>query len=269
MTSGYTLRVSAFLVVLVVVALWEFIAPRRRMLTGRRKRWFANLSLVVIDNAVARVLFPVMPVGMAFIAKEKGWGLLNFVDFPWLAEVAIAVIVLDLVIYLQHVAFHFLPLLWRLHRMHHSDLDLDVTSGNRFHPLEIMISLVLKLGVVALIGVDPGAVIAFEVILNSCSMFSHGNVRLPIPIDRYLRLLIVTPDMHRVHHSVIPRETNSNYGFCLTWWDRLFKTYREQPEAGHEAMLIGLKEFRDPERLRLLHLLVQPFVNRKSGMTVD
>jgi sterol desaturase/sphingolipid hydroxylase (fatty acid hydroxylase superfamily) len=261
--ESYT-RLFSFLGVFAVLASWELVAPRRPLSVGRGSRWFANLSLVVIGNAAARFIIPIFPVGMAFLAREKGWGVLNIVELPWFVEGGLAFLLLDFAIYLQHVVFHFQPLLWRLHRMHHSDLDLDVTSGNRFHPLEILLSLAIKLGAVILIGASPGAVLFFEVILNASSMFNHGNVLIPVSLDRWLRILVVTPDMHRVHHSVIPMETNSNFGFCLPWWDRLCNTYKDQPEAGHEGMIIGLREFRTPERLKLHHLIIQPFISARS-----
>jgi len=218
--------------------------------------------MVVIDAATIRLLLPLLPVGMAVATGDRGWGLLNILQLPFWSEVILAVIALDFVIYLQHVLFHQVPILWRLHRMHHTDLDIDVTTGNRFHPLEILVSLGIKLSAVALLGAPVLAVIVFEVVLNATAQFNHGNIRIPTVVDRYLRLLVVTPDMHRVHHSVIPRETNSNFGFNLPWWDRLCGSYRPQPEKGHEGMTIGLREFRDPAMLTLLRLLVQPF-NRK------
>jgi sterol desaturase/sphingolipid hydroxylase (fatty acid hydroxylase superfamily) len=199
---------------------------------------------------------------MAYMAREQGWGILNMVVLPAWIKVVLAVVALDLVIYIQHVLFHFLPILWRFHRMHHTDLDLDVTSGNRSHPIEIVISIGIKLMAVVLIGPPALAVVVFEVALNATAQFNHGNIRLPETIDRWLRLFVVTPDMHRVHHSVVPRETNSNFGFNLPWWDRLCGTYRPQPELGHTGMNIGLKEFQDPAKLSLLRLLMLPFVGR-------
>lgn len=262
MTHEQTIRLAFFFGVLAVVAVWEVIAPRRTLTDSKGRRWLANLSLVVIDTAVVRFLLPVLPVGLALIAQERGWGILNNVILPSWSKVALAVVALDLIIYLQHVLFHFLPILWRLHRMHHTDLDIDVTTGNRFHPIEIVISIGIKLAVVLLIGPSAFAVIIFEVALNATSQFNHGNIRIPEIVDRWLRLVVVTPDMHRVHHSIIPRETNSNFGFNLPWWDRLCGTYRPQPEQGHIAMSIGLKEFRDPTELTLPKLLIQPFVRK-------
>jgi sterol desaturase/sphingolipid hydroxylase (fatty acid hydroxylase superfamily) len=256
------IRLSCFFGVLVSVAVWEVIAPRRVLTDSKRRRWFANLSLVVIDTAVVRFVLPVVPVGMAYLARERGWGILTMIDLPDWVSIVLAVVALDFVIYIQHVLFHFLPVLWRIHRMHHTDLDLDVTSGNRFHPVEIVISIGIKLMAVALIGPPAVAVVIFEVVLNATAQFNHGNIRLPEAADRLLRLMVVTPDMHRVHHSIIPRETNSNFGFNLPWWDRLCGTYRPQPESGHTGMTIGLKEFRDPAKLSLSRLLMLPFLGK-------
>lgn len=260
MTGEQNIRLVAFLSVLAIIAIWELIAPRRKLTDNKRRRWIANLTLVALDTIVVRLIAPVLPVGMALMSQERGWGVLNIIDFPTGIKIILAIIFLDFVIYLQHVLFHFLPILWRLHRMHHTDLDIDVTTGNRFHPIEIVISIGIKLGAITLIGPPALAVVAFEVILNATSQFNHGNIRMNEAVDQWLRLVVVTPDMHRVHHSVIPRETNSNFGFNLPWWDRLCGTYRSQPEQGHEAMVIGLKEFRNPTALTLSRLLIQPFV---------
>ncbi|MDA8430543.1 MAG: sterol desaturase family protein [Geobacteraceae bacterium] len=262
MPGEQTIRLTFFFGVLAVIAAWEFIAPRRVLTDSKGRRWFVNLSLVVIDTAVVRFLLPVLPVGLALLSQERGWGILNIIILPNWIKVALAVVTLDFVIYLQHVLFHFLPILWRLHRMHHTDLDIDVTTGNRFHPFEIVISVGIKLAAVALIGPPVMAVVIFEVALNATSQFNHGNISMNESVDRWLRLVVVTPDMHRVHHSVIPRETNSNFGFNLPWWDRLCGTYRAQPEQGHPGMSIGLKEYRDPTKLTLPQLLLQPFVRK-------
>lgn len=262
MPGEQAIRLAFFFSTLVAVAVWEIIAPRRTLTDSKRRRWFVNLSMVVIDTAVVRFLLPVLPVGLALLAQERSWGVLNNVILPDWIKVAIAVVALDFAIYLQHVLFHFLPVLWRLHRMHHTDLDIDVTTGNRFHPIEIVISVGIKLAAVALIGPPVIAVVVFEVVLNATSQFNHGNIRMHESMDRWLRLVVVTPDMHRVHHSVIPRETNSNFGFNLPWWDRLCGTYRPQPEQGHTGMDIGLKEFRDSTSLTLPKLLLLPFVRK-------
>jgi len=252
-------RLGAFMGIFALMALWELWAPRRHQAIGRLRRWPSNLGIVVLDTLLVRLAFPTAVVGVALLGESRGWGLLPALDVqPWLA-LAGAVIALDLAIYLQHVLFHAVPALWRLHRMHHADLEIDVTSGLRFHPIEILLSMAIKLGVVAALGAPAAAVLIFEVLLNGTSMFNHGNVRLPAGLDRVLRWLVVTPEMHRVHHSILSRETNSNFGFNFPWWDRLFGTYRAQPQAGHEGMTIGIEQFRDPHELRLDRMLSQPF----------
>ena len=252
------LRLGFFLGILVIMALWEVLAPRRLQTIGRWRRWPNNLGVVLIDTLLVRLLFPLAGVGMALLAAQNEWGLFNLLPVPtWLAVPA-AVLLLDLIIYGQHVTFHAVPLLWRLHRMHHADLEFDVTTGLRFHPGEILFSMLIKLAAVALLGAAPPAVLIFEILLNVTSLFNHGNVRLPSGLDRILRLIVVTPDMHRVHHSIDRRETDSNFGFNVPWWDRLFGTYRAQPALGHDRMTIGIPAFRDPRELRLDRMLLQP-----------
>jgi sterol desaturase/sphingolipid hydroxylase (fatty acid hydroxylase superfamily) len=262
MQNEQIIRLSFFFGALVLVAVWEVIAPRRALTDSKARRWFTNLSLVMINTAVVRIFLPFLPIGMAYMAREQGWGILNMIVLPTWIEIVLAVMILDFVVYIQHVLFHFLPILWRMHQMHHTDLDLDVTSGNRFHPIEIVISIGIKLMAVALIGPSAIAVVIFEVVLNATAQFNHGNIRIPEAVDRRLRLFLVTPDMHRVHHSIIPRETNSNFGFNLPWWDRLCGTYRPQPKLGHIGMSIGLKEFRNPAKLDLFRLLILPFLGK-------
>ena len=258
------IRLGAFTAVLALLIAWELLAPRRQLTVGRSRRWPSNVGVVVIDALLLRIIFPTAAVGLALIAETQGWGLLNLVAAPrWLA-IVIAIIVLDLVIFSQHVLFHAVPSLWRLHRMHHADLDIDVTTGIRFHPLEILLSMVIKLGAVVVIGAPALGVMIFEVLLNATSMFNHGNVRLPTGVDRWLRRILVTPDMHRVHHSIVRQETNSNFGFNLPWWDHLFGTYRAQPVAGHGAMTIGLPVFRDSTELRLDRMLLQPLRQERN-----
>jgi sterol desaturase/sphingolipid hydroxylase (fatty acid hydroxylase superfamily) len=253
------IRLTAFAGVFALMAAWEIFAPRRGRKIGRSRRWPSNVGVVALDTLLVRLLFPVTAVGLALLGEAKGWGLFAALDLPaWLA-IALGVILLDLAIYLQHVLFHAVPALWRLHRMHHADLEFDVTTGTRFHPIEILLSMGIKLGVIAAFGMPAVAVLIFEILLNATSMFNHGNVRIPLSVDRALRWIVVTPDMHRVHHSVVVRETNSNFGFNLPWWDRLFGTYRDQPAAGHEGMTIGIEQFRDPRELRLDRMLSQPF----------
>ncbi|MDX5445833.1 MAG: sterol desaturase family protein [Zoogloeaceae bacterium] len=254
------IRLGFFVGVFATVALWEVFAPRRAPTLGRAVRWTANLGIVALNTLVVRLLFPAAAVGVAAFCASNGWGLFNLFAVPMWLAVVLAVIALDFVIWLQHVLVHAVPLLWRLHRVHHADLDYDVTTGGRFHPLEIVLSMLIKFAAIALLGAPVVAVVIFEVLLNATSMFNHGNLRLPAAADRVLRLFIVTPDMHRVHHSVHPDETDSNYGFNLPWWDRLFGTYRAQPRDGHETMTIGLREYRDPQVAdRLPGMLMIPF----------
>jgi sterol desaturase/sphingolipid hydroxylase (fatty acid hydroxylase superfamily) len=255
------IRVGCYAAVFAVMVLWEWRAPRRRLVAGRRPRWPANLGILAIDIAAVRLLVPTAAVAVALIVGEAGWGLFNVLHMPlWAATIA-GVIVLDLIIYLQHVVFHHVPILWRLHRMHHADLDIDVTTGVRFHPIEILLSLLIKIAAVAALGVPAAAVLAFEVLLNATSMFNHSNVGLPPRVDRVARWLVVTPQMHQVHHSIERAETDSNFGFNLPWWDRLFGTYREKPAAGEDNVVIGLPIFRDTKELRITRLLTQPFRN--------
>lgn len=252
------IRIGFFLSVLTLMALWEVAAARRPQQIGRLTRWPSNLLIVVLDTLAVRLVFPIAAVGTAFMASENGWGLLHLVSLPGWFAVVVSVLVLDAAIYFQHRLFHAVPWLWRLHRMHHADLEFDVTTGLRFHPIEIILSMAIKLAVVLALGAPALAVVIFEVLLNATSMFNHGNVRLPLWFDRYLRLFVVTPDMHRVHHSAIVRETDSNFGFNLPWWDRLFGTYRAQPEKGHLGMTIGIEDFRTVKDLRLDRMLIQP-----------
>lgn len=252
-------RLTAFASVFTVMALWEVLAPRRRQTVTRGRRWPSNLGIVALDTLIVRVLFPTTAVGLAMLAETRGWGLFHVFGLPEAAAVVLGVILLDLAIYLQHVLVHAVPVLWRLHRMHHADLEFDVTTGARFHPIEILLSMVLKMMVITALGAPAVAVLVFEVLLNATAMFNHSNVRIPEAIDRVIRLLVVTPDMHRIHHSVVPHETNSNFGFNLSLWDRLFGTYRAEPAAGQEAMTIGIEQFRNPGEQRLDRMLTQPF----------
>ena len=262
-------RLSFFGGMLVAMAVWEALAPWRRRAVSRWVRWPANLAIAALNTLALRPLFPVAAVGLAAVAEQHGWGLLNNVGFPGWTRIVATLVLLDLAIYLQHVMFHAVPALWRLHRMHHADLDFDVTTGTRFHPIEILLSMGLKLVVVAALGAPPVGVLVFEVALNATAMFNHGNVRLPEKVDRILRWIVVTPDMHRVHHSAVPNETNSNFGFNFPWWDRLLGTYRPEPAASHEVMTIGLDSFRDPSQLRLDRMLMQPFVGPAGSYPIN
>jgi sterol desaturase/sphingolipid hydroxylase (fatty acid hydroxylase superfamily) len=255
-----TIRLGFFLGIFAIVALWEVVAPRRALTVSKLLRWSSNLGLVVLNTVVLRLIFPLAAVGLAAFAAANGWGVLNHFEVPFWVAVPLAVIAMDFVIWLQHVMVHAVPALWRLHRVHHADLDYDLTTGARFHPLEIILSMLIKFATIAVLGPSVLAVVIFEVLLNGTAMFNHGNIRLPLAIDRVLRWFVVTPDMHRVHHSIEDDETNSNFGFNLPWWDRLFGTYRDQPRAGHLGMTIGIRDFTDPRQVdRLDGMLLLPF----------
>ena len=259
MDTDLIIRLGAFVFLFAAFALWETAKPKRRRTMKKSIRWFSNLTLVTMNTLLMPVLAPIAALGMAKLAQEQGWGILNHYSLPYPVAFIATVVVLDFVIYLQHIMFHSVPILWRLHRVHHSDVDLDVTSGARFHLFEIFISLGIKVAAIALIGPPVLAILAFEVLLNGTSMFNHANIRLPQGVDRFLRLVLVTPDMHRVHHSVVRKETDSNFGFSLPWWDYLCGTYRAQPQAGHEHMTIGVPQFREEKDQYIHNLLIQPF----------
>ena len=268
MSNEPVIRLGFFAGIFGLMAIWEILAARRELTTSKGRRWVGNLSLVLVDTLIVRLLFPTAAVGTALIVADLGWGVLNVVSVPYWAALLISVATLDLAIYLQHVMFHALPALWRLHMVHHADLDLDVTSGSRFHPIEIVLSMFIKLGVITVLGPPLLGVLIFEVVLNALAMFNHANARIPLPLDRVLRWIIVTPDMHRVHHSVEKPEHNTNFGFNLSCWDRVLGTYTDQPAKGHEGMTIGLKSFRERSWQSLPRLLAMPFCNpTESSMT--
>lgn len=254
------IRIGFLLSMVAIMALWEAFAPRRALTVGKAYRWVNNWGIVITSTLLTRVIFPAGAVGLAFFVESQGWGLLQVPDMPFWLAVLIAIVVLDFAVWTQHVMFHAIPALWRLHRMHHADLDFDLTTGLRFHPLEILLSFGIKAMVIVAIGAPALAVLFFEIILSSLALFNHSNVRIPTAIDRFLRLFIVTPDFHRVHHSWYPHETNSNFGFNLSLWDRMLGTYHAQPQDGHEGMTIGLNQFRDPSWERLDKMLIQPFI---------
>ena len=258
-------RLGMFLGVFVVMAVLELVVPRRQLRAAKGARWFTNLGIMALGTLVVRVIFPTAAVGLALVAGERGWGLMNNLDLTPAVAIVLSVLILDLLIYLQHVMFHAVPALWRLHMVHHADVDFDCTTGLRFHPLEIVLSMLIKFAAVAVLGPPAIAVILFEVVLNATAIFNHGNVRLPGAFDRVLRLIVVTPDMHGVNHSVKTRETNSNFGLKIPWWYRLFGSYRDLPEDGHEAMTIGLDQFQDRPRQSLPWLLAVPFTKRIEG----
>lgn len=264
------IRLGCFLAVLTGMAIWEIFLPRRVLKVRKPWRWTSNLSLVVLNSVLARLLIPITAVAAALYAESSGWGLMLLVVWPWWLEMILAVFAFDLAIYLQHVMFHAVPLFWRLHMVHHADLDFDVTTGLRFHTLEILLSALIKLAVVVVLGPPVIGVVIFEVLLNATSMFNHSNIRMPLRLDRLLRWFVVTPDMHRVHHSVIHRETNSNFGFNLPWWDYLMGTYRPQPQAGHEQMQIGLTSFTEENQVdRLPGMLLLPFSRNKPASMIE
>jgi sterol desaturase/sphingolipid hydroxylase (fatty acid hydroxylase superfamily) len=262
MSNELLIRLGFFFGILVIMFFWELFAPRRPLITSKVKRWLSNLGLVFIDSITVRLVFPTALVGFALLVQQRGWGLFNQFELPTLLKIVFSVLILDLVIYLQHIMFHVVPLFWRLHMIHHTDMDIDVTTGVRFHPIEIILSMGIKMMAAILIGPPPLAVVIFEVLLNGTSMFNHGNVRYSQNIDSILRLLVVTPEMHRVHHSTIRWESNSNLGFNFPWWDRLFGTYRPQPAKGHLEMTIGLDQYKEPKKLTLPWLLVLPFIGK-------
>ena len=263
------IRLISFVAVYLGVAIWEIISPKRQLSDSKPRRWLHNLGIISLDNLVLGLLLPGMVIAVAIAAERSNWGLLNYFHVPTFIAVIIGVLVLDLIIYLQHLMFHAVPLFWRLHMVHHTDLDIDVSTGLRFHPLEILVSAGIKLAAVTALGPPVIAVLIFEVLLNGTSLFNHGNIRLTEKMDSFLRRFLVTPDMHRVHHSVIIRETNSNFGFNLSWWDKVFGTYRPQPATGHRQMTIGLSTYRNAHELTLPMLLKLPFSGNPGRYSLD
>ena len=264
------IRLSFFFGIFAVMAIWEVIAPRRALTVSKAMRWANNIGLVFLNTAILRLAFPIAAVGLAAFAAEHGWGILNYFSLPFVLAVLISVIALDFIIYLQHVLVHAIPALWRLHRVHHADLDFDVTTGARFHPIEILLSMLIKFSAIIVIGPPVVAVVIFEVVLSSMAMFNHSNARLPLGMDRVVRILFVTPDMHRVHHSSEDNETNSNYGFNLSLWDRLFGTYIAQPRDGHKDMTIGIHGYRNAKQVNQLPgMLTLPFIGKITGYAIN
>ena len=264
------IRLSCFFSILILIAIWELLAPRRALTISKTIRWVNNLGLVFFNSIVVWLVLPIAAVGVANFAQHNSWGLFNSIDVAYPIAIIGSIVLLDLAIYLQHVMVHAIPLFWRLHRVHHADLDYDVTTGSRFHTLEILFSALLKFALILLIGPPLVAVILFEIILNAASMFNHGNIRLPKSLDKLLRLLIVTPDMHRVHHSIEDDETNSNFGFNLSIWDRIFGTYRAQPRAGHKDMTIGIRSMREIKKVAWLPGMLQiPFIGKVTDYSIN
>ena len=259
-----TIRLIAFAGLFALFALTEALKPRRRLTVSKANRWFTNLAIVVLDSLIVRLIFPAAAVGVAFWASASGFGLFNLLDAPFWITVIVSFVVLDFAVWLSHVLSHKIPLFWRFHRMHHADRDIDVTTAIRFHPIEIILSMVWKACWVVVIGAPAAAVIIFETVLNGTAMFNHSNTKLSPLMDKILRSFVVTPDMHRVHHSTITTETDSNYGFNLPWWDKLFGTYVDQPALGHEKMQIGLSEWQDERPTRLGWSLSVPFLSQET-----
>lgn len=259
-------RLSVFLGVLILMMLWEYASPKRKSRYSRKQRWPANLGIVVIDTVLLRIIAPVGLTGIGLWAANNGWGLFNMTmtnSLPFWITVVMSVIALDIAIYWQHRLFHRVPLLWRLHRVHHADPDFDVTTGLRFHPAEIVLSFFIKAATVIALGAPALAVIIFEIVLNACSLFNHGNVALPKPLEKVVRKILITQELHRIHHSVEKEETNSNYGFSVSWWDHLFKSFTAEPKAGSDDIDIGLKEYRDQTvTTKILGVLKIPFTRK-------
>jgi len=262
MSSENGIRLGSFFGVLLVMMILEALFPKRPRTQSKSRRWLGNFGLIAVNTVMLKLLLPTGAVGATLFAEAKGWGILHFLQFPYWINVILTIVVLDFIIYGQHVVFHAVPILWRLHMVHHTDLDLDASSGLRFHTIEILLSMLIKMTLILLIGPPVFGVVLFEILLNGTSVFNHSNLRMPNWLDRILRLVVVTPDMHRVHHSAIPTETNSNFGFNLPWWDRLCGTYRSQPSNGHSGMTIGLTQFRDKSVLLLHRMLILPFIGQ-------
>ena len=263
MENELPIRLSFFIGILTIIALWEVLFPRRKLQYSKFVRWYSNIGISFFSTFIIRIIFPFLAVEASLMAYEDYWGFLNsFELFHWIF-IPLCVLFLDFIIYMQHRLFHKVPLLWCLHKMHHSDLDYDVTTAIRFHPIEIALSMIIKIAIIILFGIPALAVIIFEILLNGMALFNHGNIYIPPYIDKVLRLFIVTPDMHRVHHSLIVKETHSNFGFNFPWWDRFFKTYIDQPEKNHLSMTIGIPEFRKKKYLHIYWLLAQPFIQKK------
>lgn len=261
------IRIVFFIVMFGVIAVWEVIAPRRKLIASKSARWINNLGVIIINTMILRLIFPAAVVGFAAYVETQGWGVLNNLKSPVIFSVIVSVILMDAIIYFQHVMFHAVPILWRLHRVHHADLDIDATTGVRFHPIEIILSMLIKMAAVLILGPPVVAVVIFEVLLNASSLFNHGNIYMSKQVDKFLRWFVVTPDMHRVHHSIEADETNSNFGFNLPWWDHLFGTYRDQPNKSHEQMTIGIKAYRDAAHcIWLTGMMVLPFINKSPSL---
>ena len=258
-TSEPVIRLSVFILLLAFLALLENISPRRKPRYSKGSRWISNFGISTLNSTTVALILPIVGAGAALLADERNWGLFNRLDTPALFSIPLYIIAFDLTIYVQHRLFHKFKPLWRLHRIHHTDLDYDVSTGVRFHPLSIFISAGIKLGLILALGPPAIAVIVSEIVLNATSMFNHSNIKLPHRLDAALRYLIVTPDMHRIHHSVIAQEHNRNFGFNFPWWDKIFNTYKDQPSKGQDAIDIGISGYEEDVSIGILPLLIQPF----------
>jgi sterol desaturase/sphingolipid hydroxylase (fatty acid hydroxylase superfamily) len=254
-----------FLLVLLVLLIFEIVNPRRRLYYSKKRRWLTNFALSVSNSIILSVLLPFVGIGAAVIIQKNGWGLFNLLDLADWFSIPLYLLLFDLIIYLQHRIFHKVDFLWKLHRMHHTDLDYDVSTGIRFHPLSILISSLVKLVLILALGPPVIAVLISEILLNATSMFNHSNWHIPKRLDAVLRLILVTPDVHRVHHSTNPDEHSNNFGFNFPWWDRLFGTYRAQPTMGHDSMQIGIEDFNDQRSIEFFPALAQPFNDKPTS----
>jgi len=263
------IRLSSFIGLYALLTIWEISSPKRKLEHARRLRWVSNFGLIIISSILVRFIFPTAAVGIALLVEKNQWGLLYYFDLSVAMHFMIAFVLMDLSLYFQHVMFHALPLFWRFHRVHHTDLDFDITTGLRFHPFEMVISILIKFMTITALGVPVLAVVIFEIILNAASMFSHSNIKIARSIERVTRWFIVTPDMHRIHHSVSENETNSNFGFFISVWDRLFGTYTKEPKKGHTGMQIGLHNFREPKWQDLRWLIYLPFVSKIKDYAIN
>lgn len=259
------IRLSSASTIFLLMIGWEYLSPRRVLSSGRKHRWVINLGLAALNMAIMRLTMGSVAYFTAITAKEQNFGLLNQFSCPEGLSILITVLFLDFAIYVQHILAHKWPLLWRLHQVHHTDIEMDATTTVRFHPLEIMLSMVYKVICIALIGGNPAAIVIFEILLNATATFNHSNIYIPTKLEKIIRYVLVTPDMHRIHHSVIPKETDSNYGFSISCWDRLFRTYIAEPQLPQTEMAIGLAEFREERELSFYRLLLLPFQSLKKG----
>ena len=263
------IRFGSFIGLFVLLAIWEISSPKRVLHHARHFRWFNNFSLIILSNLLVRFVIPTAAVGIALAVEENQWGLLYYLELPILIHFIAAFVLMDLSLYFQHVMFHALPMFWRFHRVHHSDLDFDISTGLRFHPFEMVISILIKFITIASLGVPVFAVVIFEIVLNAASMFTHSNIKIPLGLERVIRWLIVTPDMHRIHHSVIENETNSNFGFFISVWDRMFGTYIRNPQKGHTEMKIGLNNSQEAKWQNLRWLIYLPFVSKVNAYAIN